>query len=56
MRKFVERLDHISFDPAHSQANEVLYITERAVSVGAMEYSRCVKSPLASMSMNRFSL
>jgi len=30
MRKFVERLDHVSFDPAHSRAKEVLYITERA--------------------------
>jgi acyl CoA:acetate/3-ketoacid CoA transferase len=30
MRKFVERLDHISFDPACAQAREILYITERA--------------------------
>jgi acyl CoA:acetate/3-ketoacid CoA transferase len=31
MRKFVKKLDHISFDPAHSQAEEILYITERGV-------------------------
>jgi propionate CoA-transferase len=30
MRKFVDRLDHVSFDPAYSRAREVLYITERA--------------------------
>ena len=30
MRKFVERLDHVSFDPFHGRAKEVLYITERA--------------------------
>jgi len=29
--KFVNRLDHISFDPAQSQAQDILYITERAV-------------------------
>ncbi len=31
MKKFVSRLDHISFDPAQSRAGEILYITERAV-------------------------
>ncbi len=31
MKKFVNRLDHVSFDPAHSRAEEILYITERAV-------------------------
>jgi propionate CoA-transferase len=30
-RKFVERLDHVSFDPHYSAVEEVLYITERAV-------------------------
>lgn len=30
MRKFVQCLDHVSFDPAYSRAREVLYITERA--------------------------
>ncbi len=30
MRKFVRRLDHVSFDPSYSRAREVLYITERA--------------------------
>jgi len=30
MRKFVQRLDHVSFDPSYSRAKEVLYITERA--------------------------
>lgn len=29
--KFVERLDHVSFDPAHCRAREVRYVTERAV-------------------------
>ena len=31
VKKFVNRLDHISFDPRHSRAEEILYITERAV-------------------------
>jgi propionate CoA-transferase len=30
MRKFVRKLDHISFDPERARAKEVLYITERA--------------------------
>jgi propionate CoA-transferase len=30
MHKFVERLDHVSFDPAHCRAREVRYVTERA--------------------------
>lgn len=30
-KKFVNRLDHVSFDPVHSRAEEVLYVTERAV-------------------------
>ena len=30
MRKFVGKLDHVSFDPAYSRPREVLYITERA--------------------------
>jgi acyl CoA:acetate/3-ketoacid CoA transferase len=30
MRKFVCKLDHVSFDPAYSRPREVLYITERA--------------------------
>lgn len=31
MRKFVSRLDHVSFDPQRSRATEILYVTERAV-------------------------
>ena len=30
MKKFVERLDHISYDPACGRNREVLYVTERA--------------------------
>ena len=30
-RKFVKRLDHVTFNPAYSRAREILYITERAV-------------------------
>jgi acyl CoA:acetate/3-ketoacid CoA transferase len=31
MKKFVPRIDHVSFDPAYGRAREVLFITERAV-------------------------
>jgi acyl CoA:acetate/3-ketoacid CoA transferase len=31
MKKFVRRLDHVSYDPAFARNREVLYITERAV-------------------------
>lgn len=31
MKKFVRRLDHVSYDPAYARNREVLYITERAV-------------------------
>jgi acyl CoA:acetate/3-ketoacid CoA transferase len=31
MRKFVSRVDEVSFDPAYGRAKEVLFITERAV-------------------------
>ena len=31
MKKFVERLDHVSYDPACARNREVLYVTERAV-------------------------
>ncbi len=31
MKKFVERLDHVSYDPAYARNREVLYVTERAV-------------------------
>lgn len=30
-RKFVRDLDNVSFDPAYSQAREILFVTERAV-------------------------
>lgn len=30
-KKFVKRLDHVSFDPKYSQLEEALYITERAI-------------------------
>ena len=31
MKKFVSRLDHVSYDPTYGSAERVLYITERAV-------------------------
>jgi acyl CoA:acetate/3-ketoacid CoA transferase len=31
MKKFVRRLDHVSYDPAFARNREVLYVTERAV-------------------------
>jgi len=31
MKKFVRRLDHVSYDPAFARNREVLYITERGV-------------------------
>jgi propionate CoA-transferase len=31
MKKFVRRLDHVSYDPAMARNREVLYVTERAV-------------------------
>jgi propionate CoA-transferase len=30
MKKFVARLDHISYDPARGRNREILYVTERA--------------------------
>jgi acyl CoA:acetate/3-ketoacid CoA transferase len=31
MRKFVNKLDHVSYDPAYGRNREILYVTERAV-------------------------
>jgi len=30
-RKFVKRIDHVSFDPKYSRTQEIVYVTERAV-------------------------